>query len=67
MSEALLGLQPREKAAMLMVNIIELFLKEFTYEMEFSSHRREMLLFLIANMAAVTSRANQQYGKKSRK
>ena len=27
----------------------------------FSSQRREMLLFLITNMAAVTSRANQQY------
>lgn len=60
MSEALLGLQPREKAAMLMVNIIELFLKEFTYEMEFSSHRRETFkLFLITIMAALTLRANQ--------
>ena len=29
--------------------------------MEFSSQRREMLLFLTTNMAAVTSRANQQY------
>ena len=36
-------------------------------KMEFSSQRREMFLFLITNMAAVTSRANQQYGKKSRK
>ena len=27
---------------------------------EFSSQRREMLLFLTINMAAVTSRANQQ-------
>ena len=36
-------------------------------KMEFSSQRIEMLLFLITNMAAVTSRANQQYGKKSRK
>ena len=29
-------------------------------KIEFSSQRREMLLFLITNMAAVTSRANQQ-------
>ena len=36
-------------------------------KMEFSSQRREMFLFVITNMAAVTSRANQQYGKKSRK
>ena len=30
-------------------------------KMEFSSQRREMLLFLTTNMAAVTSRANQQW------
>ena len=29
-------------------------------KIEFSSQRREMLLFLSANMAAVTSRANMQ-------
>ena len=29
--------------------------------MEFSSQRREMLLFLTTNMVAVTSRANQQF------
>ena len=29
-------------------------------KIEFSSQRREMLLFLTTNMAAVTSRANQQ-------
>ena len=28
---------------------------------ELSSQRREMLLFLTTNIAAVTSRANQQY------
>ena len=28
---------------------------------EFSSQRREMLLFLTTNIAGVTSRANQQY------
>ena len=31
-------------------------------KLEFSSQRKEMLLFLTTNMAAVTSRANQQYG-----
>ena len=31
---------------------------------EFSSQRREVLLFLTTNMAAVTSRANQQPGSK---
>ena len=30
-------------------------------KIEFSSQRREVLLFLTTNMAAVTSRANQQY------
>ena len=30
-------------------------------KIEFSSQRTEMLLFLTTNMAAVTSRANQQY------
>ena len=29
-------------------------------KIEFSSQRREMLLFLTTNMAAMTSRANQQ-------
>ena len=30
-------------------------------KIEFSSQRREMLFFVTANIAAVTSRANQQY------
>ena len=30
-------------------------------KIEFSSLRREMLLFFITNMAVVTSRANQQF------
>ena len=34
-------------------------------KIEFSSQRREMLLFLTTNMAAVTSRANQQYAHRS--
>ena len=33
-------------------------------KMEFSSQRREMLLFLTTNMAAVTSRANQQFNRR---
>ena len=33
---------------------------------QFSSQRREMLLFLTINMAAVTSRANQQLRRKMR-
>ena len=33
--------------------------------MEFSSQRREMLLFLTTNMTAVTSLANQQFVTKS--
>ena len=31
-------------------------------KIEFSSQRRGMLLFLSTNIAAMTSRANQQYG-----
>ena len=53
---SILGLQPRDKAAMLGVNTIEILLEKFT----FSSHRRDTLLFLTANMAAVTSRTNEQ-------
>ena len=36
-----------------------IFPRRIYMKMEFSSQRREMLLFLTANMAAVTSRANQ--------
>ena len=36
-------------------------------KIEFSSQRREMLLSLITNMAALTSRANQQYSQLSSK
>ena len=57
----ILGLQPRDKATMLVVNTINIFCKVHL-KMEFRSQGREMLLFL-ANMAAVTSRANQQYNK----
>ena len=54
------GLQPRDKAAMLGVNTIEFFSGRIYMKIVFSSQGREMLLFLTTNMAAVTSRANQQ-------
>ena len=38
-----------------------IFPRRIYMKIEFSSQRREMLLFLTTNMAAVTSRANQQY------
>ena len=57
----ILGLQPRDKAAMLGGQYNRVFSRRISMKTEFSSHRREMLLFLTANMAAVTSRANQQY------
>ena len=57
----ILGLQPRDKAAMLGVKTKEYFLLRICMKIEtFSSQRREMLLLLTTNMAAVTSRANQQ-------
>ena len=37
----------------------KIFSRRIYMEIAFSSQRREMLLFLTANMAAVTSRANQ--------
>ena len=38
-----------------------IFPRRIYMKIEFSSQRREMLLFLTPNMAAVTSRANQQF------
>ena len=38
-----------------------IFPRRIYMKIEFRSQRREMLLFLTTNMAAVTSRANQQY------
>ena len=38
-----------------------IFPRKIYMKIEFSSQRREMLLFLTTNMAAVTSRANQQW------
>ena len=40
-------------------NTIEFFLRNL-YEMGLSSQRREMLLFVSSDVAAMTSRANQQ-------
>ena len=40
-----------------------IFPRRIYMKIEFSSQRREVLLFLTTNMAAVTSRANQQYAK----
>ena len=57
----ILGLQPRDKATMLGVNTIELFSRRILMKIEVTSQRREMLFFLITDMAAVTSPANQQY------
>ena len=54
------GLQPCYKAAMLGVSTIEFFVEEF------SSHGREIHLFLTISMAAVTSRANQQFGEEKK-
>ena len=45
-----------DKAAMLVVNTIKTFFKNL-HEIEFNSQRREVLLFLKTNMAAV---ANQK-------
>ena len=60
----ILGLQPREKAAMFVVNTTTVFCRIYL-KMEFSSQSRKMLLFLITNIAAVTSHANQQVGKEN--
>ena len=56
----ILSLEPRDKAAMLVVHTI-LFFRRIYMKMEFISQRREMLLFLTTNIATVTSRANRQY------
>ena len=56
----ILGLGPRDKAAMLVVHTI-IFFRRIYMKMEFLSQRREMFLFLTTNIAAMTSRANRQY------
>ena len=55
----ILSLQPRDMAAMLVVNTMKIISKNL-HENGLTSERREMLLFLATNMAAVTSRTNQQ-------
>ena len=56
----ILGLQPRDKAAMLVVNTKYIFFSPRIYmKIGFSFQRREMLW--TTNMAVVTSRANQQF------
>ena len=57
----ILDLQPPNKAAMLGVSTIELFSRRIYMKIAVTSQRREMILFLITNMAAVTSPANQKY------
>ena len=57
----ILSLQPRDKAAMLGVNTIELFSRRILMKIEVTSQRTEMLLFLTTKMATVTSPANQNY------
>ena len=52
---------PRDKAAMLGVNTTEFCSRNIYMKIELTSQRREMLLFLTTNMAAVKSRANQQF------
>ena len=54
----IVGSQPHDKAAMFQYNRI--FSQRIYPKIEFGSQRREMLLFLTTNMAAVTSHANQQ-------
>ena len=43
-----------------------IFSRRIYTKIEFSSQRREMHLFLTINMAAVTSRANQQFGEEKK-
>ena len=57
----ILGLQPRDKAAMLGVSKKELFSRRIYRKVEVTSQKGEMLLFLTTKMAAVTSPANQKY------
>ena len=59
----ILGLQPRDKAAMLAVcwwSIQQIFFRRIYMKIEFSSQRTEMLFVLDHQHTTVTSRANQQ-------
>ena len=57
--EGILGLQPRDEAAMLGVKTIKFDSLRIFVKMELTSQRREMLLFLTTNMAVVTPRATR--------
>ena len=57
--KVILGLQPRDKAAMLGGQYNKIFCRRIYMTMEFSSQRKKMILVLATNLAAVTSRANQ--------
>ena len=57
----IIGLQPRDKPAMLGVSKKELFSRGICMKIVVTSQRTEMVFFLITNMAAVTSPANQKY------
>ena len=57
----ILSLQPPDKATMLRASTIELFSRRIYMKIEVTSQRREMLLFLMTKMAAVTSPADQKY------
>ena len=59
----ILGLQPRDKAAMLVMcwwSIPQIFFRRICMKIEFSSQRREMLFVLDHQHTTVTSRVNQQ-------
>ena len=58
--EGILGLQSRDKAAILGVKTIKFNSLRIFMKIELTSQRREMLLFLTTNMAVMTSRANQE-------
>ena len=64
-AKKIFGLQPRDEAAMLVVvyncgQYDRIFFSTNYHENGVKFQRRTMLLFLTTNMAAVTSRANQQ-------
>ena len=64
-SNTTLGLQPRD--GHVGGQNKRIFPRRIYMKIEFSSQRREMLLFLTTNMAAVTSRANQQQTRRKQR
>ena len=59
-SDVILGLQPRDKAAIKGFNAKRIFSRRINMKIECGSLRTERVLFLTTNRAAVTSRANQK-------